>query len=267
VAATYAMNYYGEHNITPIQIDIPLAVDTVVVSRDIHLEQIAAVLDLPIEELRAMNPQYRTGLVPGKSKPYGITMPVDRLGQFIEMTDTIIGYQKEHFLTTVNQTSAPSQSTYLPPDVKGKTKLIYEVKEGDNLGYIAEWYGVGLSDLRYWNNIYRNTIRIDQKLAVYVDPARADYYSKVNTMTFAEKQKMTGKTAAPVAAASQPASQTITASADSSWETYTVRYGDTVWDIAKKYDNVSASEIMTLNNISDASKIQVGQKLKIRKKS
>ena len=268
VAATYAMNYYTEHNITPIQIDMPLAVDTVVVSRDIHLQQIASVLGLPIEELSAMNPQYRTGLVPGKTKPYAITMPVDMLGQFIEMTDTIAGYKKEEYLTTVNQTSAPSQSVYLPPDVKGKTKLTYVVKEGDNLGFISEWYGVGLSDLRYWNNIYRNTIRVDQKLAVYVDPSRAEYYSKVNSMTFAEKQKMVGKAPSSVPVASSSlASQTLSASSDTGYETYTVRYGDTVWDIAKKYDDVSATDIMKLNNISDASKIQVGQKLKIRKKS
>ena len=268
VAATYAMNYYTEHNITPIQIDIPLAVDTVVVSRDIHLQQIASVLGLPIEELRAMNPQYRTGLVPGKTKPYAITMPVDMLGQFIEMADTITGYKKEEYLTTVNQTSAPSQSVYLPPDVKGKTKLTYVVKEGDNLGFISEWYGVGLSDLRYWNNIYRNTIRVDQKLAVYVDPSRAEYYSKVNSMTFADKQKMVGKTpSSSSVAASSPASQSLTASSDAGYETYTVRYGDTGWDIAKKDNEVSATDIMKLNNISDASKIQVGQKLKIRKKS
>lgn len=268
VAATYAMNYYTEHNITPVQIDIPLAVDTVVVSRDIHLQQIASVLELPIEELKAMNPQYRTGLVPGKTKPYAITMPVDMLGQFIEMADTITGYKKEEYLTTVNQTSAPSQSVYLPPDVKGKTKLTYVVKEGDNLGFISEWYGVGLSDLRYWNNIYKNTIRVDQKLAIYVDPSRAEYYGKVNSMTFAEKQKIIGKEpSAASAAASSPASQTIAALSDAGYETYTVRYGDTVWDIAKKYNDVSATDIMKLNNISDASKIQVGQKLKIRKKS
>ncbi|MCK7539148.1 MAG: LysM peptidoglycan-binding domain-containing protein [Marinilabiliales bacterium] len=57
--------------------------------------------------------------------------------------------------------------------MKGKTALTYVVKDGDNLGYISEWYDVGLSDLRYWNNIYRNTIRIGQKLTVYVDPAKA----------------------------------------------------------------------------------------------
>ena len=267
VAATYAMNYYRDHNIEPIPVNLPLAVDTVVVSKDIHLEQIANVLSLPMDELRAMNPQYRTGFVPGKTKPSAITLPLDRLGDFIEMTDTITSFKKEHYLTTVNQTSAPSQSTYLPPDVKGKSKLVYEVKEGDNLGFISEWYGVGLSDLRYWNNIYRNTIRVGQKLAVYVDPAKADRCSRINGMSFTEKQKMIGKNTVADAQASSIGSLSSIELADSSYEFYTVRYGDTVWDIAKKFEGVTASEILRLNNISDASRIQVGQKLKIRKKS
>ena len=270
VAAAYSMNYYRDHNITPVQINLPLAIDTVMVSQDIHLEQIAAVLDLPLEEIRAMNPQYRTGLVPGRSKPSAITLPVDKLGDFISMTDTITGYRKDQYLTRVNQTSAaPTQSAYSPPDMKGKTALTYVVKDGDNLGYISEWYDVGLSDLRYWNNIYRNTIRVGQKLTVYIDPSRADRYSKINSMSFSEKQKLEGKAtaAAPGVSSTSAASAQMTSSTGGDYEFYTVRTGDTVWDIAQKFDGVTASEILKLNNISDASRIQVGQKLRIRKKS
>src|SRR5512133_1604931 len=235
VAATYAMNYYRDHNIVPVAVNLPLSVDTVVVSHDIHLEQISTVLDLPIEELKALNPQYRTGFVPGRSKPQAITLPVDRLGDFISLTDTITNYNREQYLTTVNQTSAPTQSAFIPPDVKGKTKLIYEVRDGDNLGFISEWYGVGLSDLRYWNNIYRNTIRVGQKLAVYVDPGKADRYSQINSMSFAEKQKMNGKVASAAAQGPAPVTASTASLADTGYEFYTVRNGDTVWDIAKKF--------------------------------
>jgi len=265
VAAAYAMNYYREHNINPIQINLPLAIDTVVVSQDIHLDQIAAVMNIPLEEIRALNPQYRTGFVPGRSKPQAITLPVNRLGDFIALTDTITGYRKEQYLTRVNQTSPTQQSAYSPPDVKGKTQLTYVVKEGDNLGFISEWYDVGLSELRYWNNIYRNTIRIGQKLIIYVDPGRADRYNKINSMSFTDKQKLEGKVSTVVSGTSP--STSLAALTDGGFDLYTVRYGDTVWDIAKKFDGVSATEIMRLNNISDASKIQVGQKLRIRKKS
>ncbi|MBE0666995.1 MAG: LysM peptidoglycan-binding domain-containing protein, partial [Bacteroidales bacterium] len=248
-------------------VNLPLAVDTVVVSRDIHLEQISQVLNLPLNELKALNPQYRTGFVPGRSKPMAITLPVDRLGDFIEMTDTITNFNRDQYLTTVNQTSSPTQSTYLPPDVKGKTKLIYVVKDGDNLGFISEWYGVGLSELRFWNNIYRNTIRIGQKLTVYVEPSRADRCGKIDSMSFSEKQKMIGKTVSQVAKTSETQKVPLASLPDAGYEFYTVRYGDTVWDIAKKFEGITAGEILKLNNISDASKIQVGQKLKIRKRS
>jgi membrane-bound lytic murein transglycosylase D len=138
------------------------------------------------------------------------------------------------------------------------------VKDGDNLGFISEWFKIGLTDLRYWNDIYSNTIRVGQKLAIFVDPSKSEYYSKINTMSFSEKQSMTGKsiTVNTVVAKSNAGSES-----DSEYIMYTVQYGDTIWDIVKKFDSVSTSEVLTLNSISDPGRIQVGQRLKIRKKS
>jgi membrane-bound lytic murein transglycosylase D len=264
VAATYAVNYSALHNIRPLPVNFPVATDTIMINKDIHLTQISEVLKIPAGELRALNPQYRTGLVPGSTKPLALTLPVSHLGDFIDLNDTIRGYKSDVYLTNSVRLVDPSRSTYLPPDIKGKTKLIYKVKEGDNLGFISEWYHVSLSDLRYWNNIYRNTIRIGQNLAIYVDPVKTDYYSKVNSMSFTEKQAMIGKSVTVNAQASQGFLQNET---EGDYITYTVRYGDTIWDIVKMYSNVTISDILSLNNISDAQKIQVGQKLKIKKKS
>jgi len=264
VAATYSINYYPEHNILPMPLNIPVATDTIMINRDIHLSQISEVMGIPLKELRALNPQYRTGLVPGSSKPLSITLPMNHLGDFIDLTGTIIGYKSDLYLNKSNLIADPLRSTALPADIKGKTKIIYTVKEGDNLGYISEWYKVGLSDLRYWNNVYRNTIRIGQKLVVYVDPNKSEYFSGINSMSFTEKQKMIGKTVPsnvlPVAFDTSP-------EPDGEFIVYTVRYGDTIWDIVKMFDNVTTSQVLSLNNISDPGKIQVGQKLKIRKKS
>ena len=83
-------------------------------------------------------------------------------------------------------------------------------------------------------------------------------------MSFADKQKMIGKDIQ----ANSPAVQTATTTeADGDYITYTVRYGDTIWDIVKMFDNVTTTDVLTLNNISDPGKIQVGQRLKIKKKS
>jgi membrane-bound lytic murein transglycosylase D len=262
VAATYAVNYFAEHNIRPLPLNIPVSTDTIMVTKDIHLNQISEVMGIPLGELRALNPQYRTGLVPGSAKPLSLTLPMSHLGDFIDLNDTIRSYKPDLYLTRINRTADPSRSVYLPADVKGKTKLIYTVKDGDNLGFISEWYRVGISDLRYWNNIYRNTIRVGQKLAVYVEPSKSDYYSKINAMTFAEKQQMSGKVVPP-----NPVLKSSYTESDGEFITYTVRNGDTIWDIAKMFDNVSTTDVLMLNKISDPGKIKVGQVLKIKKKS
>ena len=262
IAATYAMTYHKEHNIVPKHVTFPVVTDTIMLTQDIHLRQIAEVLSVPYAELRTLNPQYRASLIPGSSKPMPLTLPLNNVGDFISLEDSIASHRADHYLKPQTKTASPTRSTYTPPDIKGKTKLIYIVKEGDNLGYIASWYNVGLSNLRYWNNIYRNTIRIGQKISVFVDPSKKDYYTAVNKLSFEEKQKRIGK--------SVPVNTSTTSTAANfggKFVYHTVRSGDTVWDIAKEYDGVSASEILSINGMSGSGKIAVGQRLKIKRKS
>jgi len=264
VAAVYAVNYYREHNLIPLPLNIPVATDTIMVNKDIHLTQISEVMGIPLGELRTLNPQYKTGLIPGSSKPLALTLPMNHLGDFIDLNDTIRGYKSDVYLKKSTLIADPSRTSYLPADIKGRTKLIYTVHDGDNLGYISEWYRVGLSELRYWNNISRNTIRAGQKLVIYVDPSRSEYFSRINSMSFADKQMMIGKT---VPSNSQSVLAKAPVESEGEFITYTVRYGDTIWDIVKMFDNVTTGQVLALNNISDPGKIQVGQKLKIKKKS
>jgi membrane-bound lytic murein transglycosylase D len=265
IAAAYAVNYYTEHNIVPLPLNIPVATDTIMVNKDIHLAQISEVMKIPLGELYALNPQYKTGFVPGSSKPQSLTLPMNHLGDFINLNDTIRQYKPDVYLNKATRIADPTRSSsFMVTDIKGKTKIIYTVQDGDNIGFIAEWYKVGLSDLRNWNNIYRNTIRVGQKIVVYVDPAKAEYFSKINTMSFAEKQAMVGK---PAVATTSPQVTVAPEETDGDFIVYTVQNGDTIWDIVKMYDNVTTTQVLALNNISDPGKIKVGQKLKIKKKS
>lgn len=265
VAAAYGVNYFAEHGIKPLPLNIPIATDTIIVHKDMHLNQISGVMNIPIGELKALNPQYKTGLVPGSSRPQTLMLPISHLGDFIDLTDTILSFKAETYLASNTRIADPTRSTSTATVVTGKTRLVYTVKSGDNLGFISEWYRVSLSDLRNWNNIYKNTIRIGQKLVVYVDPSRADYYSKVNSMSFAEKQAMSGKTV-PVNSKTTATNSSV-AETEGEYEVYTVRKGDTIWNIIKMYDNVSANDVLNLNGIANPEKIMVGQKLKIKKKS
>ena len=99
IAANYAMTYYCEHGICPMSTKLPLQTDTVVVNRDVHLEQIAKVLDLDIEMLRSLNPQYRRDIVPGATKSYAIRLPMADTGRFIDMQDSIYNYRTSELLT------------------------------------------------------------------------------------------------------------------------------------------------------------------------
>jgi len=267
IAAVYAVNYYAEHNLQPLPLNIPVATDTIMVNKDIHLAQISAVMNIPLGELQALNPQYKTGLVPGSSKPQTLTLPMNHLGDFIDLNDTIRNYKSDIYLAKTTRIADPTRSSYITTNIKGKSKLIYTIKDGDNIRFISDWYKVGISDLRDWNNIYRNNIRVGHKLAIYVDPSKAEYFSKINTMSFAEKQALVGKAAIPNSPSLASTSPTTPGETVGEYIVYTVRNGDTIWDIVKMFDNVTTTEVLSLNNISDPGKIKVGQKLKIKKKS
>jgi membrane-bound lytic murein transglycosylase D len=150
-------------------------------------------------------------------------------------------------------------------------KLTYTVKPGDNMGFLSMWYNVRISDIRYWNNIRNNTLRSGQRLSIYVPRNKLSKYEDINELSFADKQARIGKT---VPQTSAPASSQTLASAGNSGSAsgteyvfYTVKQGDTIWDIIKKYPGVTENEIKQWNNISDASKIKAGQKIKIKPKS
>ncbi len=141
----------------------------------------------------------------------------------------------------------PTESTsgyFTPVDIKGKAKVIYTVKSGDNVGFISSWFHVRQNDLRYWNNINRNIIRVGQKLAIYVPEKEKEKYEKVAKMSFAEKQASVGKSVTN----SFPKE---VKPLDPNYEYYTVKKGDSIWDIAQKYAGITSDEIMRLNNISN----------------
>lgn len=140
--------------------------------------------------------------------------------------------------------------------VSGMTKLTYTIKSGDNLGFIAEWYDCSAQQLRNWNGINGNTIRVGGKLTVYVPKSQASRYADINSMSFAAKQQIEKGGSVKVS--------TPVAEEDCDCVYYTVRSGDTLWDIAKKYPGVSIDDIKKTNNIYDSRGLKPGMKLKIK---
>jgi membrane-bound lytic murein transglycosylase D len=264
IAATYVMMYYQEHNLVPLVPELPLAVDTIMVNNYLHFDQLEATLQTDKEQLQHLNPMYRRNVIPAKAdKSYPLVLPYNKIDEFIDNNTTVFAWEREKYFPN-NTLVKPVESTsgyFTPVDVKGKAKVVYTVKGGDNVGFISSWFHVRQNDLKYWNNINRNMIRVGQKLAVYVPEKDKEKYEKVAKMSFAEKQTSVGKTVSTAASKSKDVSP------DTEYEYYTVKSGDSIWDIAQKYAGITSDEIMRLNNISNEKGLYVGQKLKIKKKS
>ena len=152
IAATYAFNYHREHNIDKTPSPIPLALDTIHVNRITHLEQISSTIDVDIETLRLLNPQYRMDIIPASTKPYALILPQRYINQYIEREAEIMGkdstYLKE-YLNPVNldKKRLETRTTY------------HKIKRGETLGGIARRYGVTVNQLMRWNGI-KNAARI-----------------------------------------------------------------------------------------------------------
>ena len=259
IAATYMMNFYEEHNLTPRVPAMPTEVDTIMVNSYLHFDQITANLSIEKEHLEALNPMYRRGVIPAsEKKSYPVVLPHNTAFEFIEKDTLVFAYERDKYFPNKSLVSPVEKSSghFTPADVKGKTKIIYTVKPGDTVGGIAARYKVKQSDLTYWNNIRKNLIRTGQKLAIYVPEKNKVTLNKVSTSSNTQKQTTDNS----IATTQNSATVTV------DFVYYTVRNGDNIWNIAQKYSGISSDDIMELNNISN-DRLVVGQKLKIPKKT
>lgn len=184
IAANYVMNYYCEHNICPMRTTLPAKTDTVVVSKDVHLKQIADVCGIDIEELRTLNPQYRRDIVNGNNKPSVIRLPANATNTFIANEDSIYRYETDALLTRrslvevesskyTTSTSSTRKSYSKSKSRKRKSsrrsrtrKKSVTVRSGDTLSEIAERHHTTVKKLRQLNGIKGNNIRAGKKIRV-----------------------------------------------------------------------------------------------------
>lgn len=301
IAANYVMNFYQSHNILPKTPDFPIITDTIMVNDYLHFNQVSEIIGIPVEQIRSLNPQYRRDIIPAsKIKSYSLVLPQDQISAYLENESEIHKHRRTEFFPN-NEIVNPQNNyaTHSPSDIKGRDKVIYTVKSGDNLGVISAWFRVRTSDLKYWNSIKKSFIKAGQKLTVYVPEGQGEYYSKIASLSYSEKQKSLNKkptisdspnlaskakevpvktqTAetknsaqdSTLAQTTEPVKKdtTQTESTESAQRNeivyYTVRKGDNFWSIAKKFPGVSNHEIMKLNGIKAANSLKVGQVLKI----
>lgn len=166
IAANYMMNYYCEHNICPVKSKLPVNTDTIIVHKNVHFEQITALCNVTMDEVKALNPQYRTGLIPGEGRGCILRLPAHGINSFIEYGDSIYNFKSDELftnrkITKVNQTPATKSGG------ASKSRARYvTVRRGDTLSKIAKRNGTTVSKIKRLNGLKSNSIRAGKKLRV-----------------------------------------------------------------------------------------------------
>ncbi|MDB5273356.1 MAG: mltD [Chitinophagaceae bacterium] len=238
VALTYSMNYLEAHDIIADSIEYPVAFDTITIQQYLNLEVFSKELNIPVEDFIKMNPAFLKNYFPGH-RPVTIRIPADKMVYYAQNESDILNAAGKRdvavkevpvivrsYSQKATQTSASSKTQ--------KKKIIYIVKRGDVLGNIADKHNVGLSELKNWNGLRKNTIRQGQKLIIY----------KKGT-----------------AVASSSSSRSTSSSGKKTPAYHYVKQGDTLWTISKKYE-LPVDQLKKLNNLKDGN-IKPGQKLKL----
>jgi len=233
-ATMYIFKYADEHNIKARESTLTrFETDTIHVKRQMTFQQIKDVLNVDIEILKFLNPQYKLDIIPYiEGKNYTLTLPVKHIGTFVSNETLIYAY--------IDAEDA-NRKKELPAYVEMNAQITYKVKSGDFLGRVANKYGVSVNNIKRWNNLKNNNLRIGQRLKIYTRNPTSSSTTKNSIVT-----KTTNNT-----------------TTKGEFNTYVVKSGDSLWSIAKKYANVSVQNIKEWNNIWSVKSLKPGTKLKI----
>ncbi len=229
LATLYLFEYADEHKFQPQKPDIVyFETDTIQVKKLITFDQVTKVTGVEKEMLQFLNPSYKLDIIPFiEDEKYTLRLPKNAAGKFVNNENAIYQY---------TQTQIAEAEKELPKYIETEDRIRYKVRPGDYLGKIAERYGVGVSSIKRWNNMRSNNLRAGQYLTIY--PRK------------------------PVAVASSE--KTTKSSEGSNPKTYTVRKGDSLWSISKKFPGVTVQNLRAWNDMNSNS-LKPGMKLKVSK--
>ncbi|WP_297797316.1 lytic transglycosylase domain-containing protein [uncultured Eudoraea sp.] len=234
LATMYLFEYANEHGIKLNRVERPyFETDTVHVKKLITFDQISKLVGVSKEELKVLNPSYKLDIIPKiKGKDYTLRLPKDAIGKFVTNETAIYAFaEKEN----------KSKDSNLPKLVTADERIRYRVRSGDYLGKIAERYGVGVSQIKRWNGLRSNNLRIGQRLTIY--PRKP-----VTTASSSSKKTTIKSSVAGVSTGNS--------------KVHTVKEGDSLWTISRKYPGITIENLRKWNGIS-GSNLQPGTRLKL----
>ena len=233
------MKYHKEHGIEALASPMPVHTDTFKIRKMVHLKQVSELTGAPLEELQSLNPQYRHNIIPGNDREYILRIPYKFTDAFIAHEDSLHRHKDSIYFN-------PLTIKKIKDGGDGQ-RIVYRVKSGDYLGKIANKYRVSVTQIRRWNNLKSTEIRVGQILYIYGSAAPSSSSSSSSSSS---------------ASSSSSSKSSSTSSTSTSGKTYTVKNGDSLYNIAKLYPGVSAEEIKAANGLK-SDNIKPGQVLKI----
>lgn len=287
IGATYAMTHYADHGISPSLARRPILTDTVHVNNRLHFNAIASVLNIPVEELEVMNPQYRKNIIPGDIRPYTLRLPSQLVYNYLMLEDSIIAQSSKLAPRAVVELGSYDAATGTREVVKW-----HKVGRGETLAAIANKYGVTQSEIRKWNGLKSSKLVRGKSLKIIVKevvakPAQQGEVDVIyeDTTPDASKCEPEVSDAAAVAAAvvegeepnepdvrvsepeTEPEFESVEEAAPApkpaapQKRVHKVVKGDTLFSVAKRY-GVSVDAIRKANN-KKGDALRIGERLTI----
>jgi membrane-bound lytic murein transglycosylase D len=232
IAVNYIMNYAAEHGIYPTNPQYPcIKYDTIQITKGIQFTELADYLNMKIKDIEYYNPMYKASLIPPSDKPLPLCLPSDMVGLYLTN-------EKNIYADIARKNVADSiQLAKEVREIKNESMVIHRVRSGEYLGYIAKKYNVSVSNLMSWNNMRSTRLNPGDRLTIYANGTSPKPATVV---------KM------------EPA-----ALASSEFKYHIIQPGDTLWDIAKKYQGITVNDLKTINNNLNFKYLKPGMKIKV----
>lgn len=243
IAMIYMMNYYAEHNIVPLEAKIyDHETDTVCLSNVVRISYLDTLLGMSEEDFRYLNPTYKTDIIPQTERAQCITLPVGKIGLFLELEQQIYDYEQ-------------GMDTLQMSFVALEKKKNHTVKPGESMAQIAENYNVSVTDIKGWNGLKYTTVHPGQILTIMVTERK---YIATNTVSSTQTVNTQSNTS------STSTNSKVDYSYDGSYKYYTLLNGESLWTVSQKL-GIPFGQIQELNKDLDPKRMQPGDKIRIQK--
>ena len=211
IAAAYICNFYKEHGIKPAPAALFNETDSAMVRKWLSFQQVSSTLEIPIEQLRKLNPIFKKDVIPYTLEGYLLKLPKSKAKYFNLLNDSVYkpivspgdfapvviqrlpGDTPGTESNGINKPDNTLVNRSEPAPVFDKKRVYYSVKKGDIIADVADWFDVTPREIKSWNKLKSEKLRAGQKLIIWVKQSKTGYYKRINSMSASQKKKLKRK--------------------------------------------------------------------------